>query len=122
MLVRPDSRAVDHLNIGIAPMRDGSQDAAPDDRTTPPHEVVVADRVGTSLLRQVPPWRLRPQVPDDSVQNPPIVDTSNTSGLARQDRLDKTPRDVGEGIALSEGSFSELESRQESLPRERLRP
>ena len=69
VLARPDDRAVDHLDVGIFSMRDGSQDPVPDARTSPSHEAVVAGRVRAVSLWPVAPRRSRPQHPKDAIQN-----------------------------------------------------
>lgn len=115
VLMRPDNRAVDHLNLCIFAMRDGSQDAVPDARTSPPHEPVVAGRVGAVSLWQIPPRCSRPQDPEDAIQDPSVVHTRDASRLAGQDRFDETPLGVSEGIAHSDCSFSELESRRQAF-------
>jgi hypothetical protein len=94
VLVRPDNRTVDYLNVSIFSMRDGSKDTVPDARTSPPHEPVVASRVGAISLWQIPPRRSRPQYPEDAVQNPPIIDARDALRLTGQDRFDETPLGV----------------------------
>jgi hypothetical protein len=49
--------AVDNLNVGIVTMRDAAQDTIPHACAAPPHEPVIAGRVGTVSRGQITPRR-----------------------------------------------------------------
>ncbi len=85
MLVRPDNRAVDHLNAGIVAMRNRDQDAVPNARASSRHEPVVAGRVGAISLWVVAPRRSRSQDLKDAVQHPPVVHARDPSRLIGRD-------------------------------------
>ena len=57
VLMCSDYRTVEHLYLGIVPMRDGSQDTIPNACGTPTHKAILAGGVGAVALRQITPWR-----------------------------------------------------------------
>jgi len=73
VLMSPDNRAVELLNLCMVTVRDGGQDAIPDTRASPPHEPVVAGHVGAVSLWQIPSRRSRPRDPEVAIQDTPVV-------------------------------------------------
>jgi hypothetical protein len=112
VLMCANDRAVDHLNFGIVPMRDGGQNTIPDPSMTPSNKSVVAGGIGAVALRQITPRRSRPQDPENAIEHPPVIHTRDTSRPARQDRANQPPFGVGWSVSHVQGSFSELESRR----------
>lgn len=53
VLMSADYRTVNHLNIGIVPMRDGSQDVIPNACATPANEPVVTGRIWAVAIGQI---------------------------------------------------------------------
>lgn len=103
-------RAVDHLHLGVFPMRYGSLDTTPNACATPTHEAIVAGGVGTVSLRQITPRCSRSQNPENAVQDTPVILTRDVSRFARKDWCDQPPFGVREGVSHAQGSYSELES------------
>src|SRR5436190_22117971 len=95
MLMDANRAAVDHLHIAIVGLADSGHDAVPNPGFAPAHKAVVAGGVGAEFLfRQSPPWRARPQYPENPVQYPPIVYPRHASRLVRQQRRDDIPFEI----------------------------
>jgi hypothetical protein len=95
MLMTADDGAVDHLDLGVAWVRDRIQDAVPDARASPSHEPIVAGGVRAVALGQSALWRTGPQYPEDAIQDPPVINPWYTVRLGGKDRLNELPFGVG---------------------------
>jgi hypothetical protein len=98
-LVHADDRCVDHLNRRIVSGAKPIHHPVPDASPPPTDEAIVAGRVGAIPIWQITPWRTGSQNPQDTIYDPPVVDTGNTAWLARQDRPNGIPFSVGEGVS-----------------------
>src|SRR5579864_8583445 len=83
MLMDAHRSAVDHLHIAVVGLADGGHDAVPNPGFAPAHEAVVAGRGRAEFLRQGSPRRTRSQHPEDSVQNPPIINPRHAARFVR---------------------------------------
>src|SRR5437667_9033496 len=74
-------------------------DLVPDASPPPADEPIVASRTGPVDYRQVPPWRPRPQDPEDAIEDTPVVHAGNAARFVREHRFDDAPFAVAEFIA-----------------------
>src|SRR5258705_384493 len=56
-----------------------------------PSEAIIAGRIWTKFVRQVPPRRPGPQYPKDAVEDTAVVHPWNAARLVRQHRLNSNP-------------------------------
>ena len=82
MLMDADRRGIDHLNIAVVGGGYGFEDRRPDAGLAPAVKTIGAGRAGTVAIRQVFPRRARPQTPEDTVENPAIIDTRHAASAA----------------------------------------
>jgi len=99
VLMNPNGRAVDHLNLAVVGLCNRRQYPVPHTRRPPTYEPVVASGPGAVLLRQRPPRRAGPQNPEDTVQHPAIIDTRNAARLVWQQRRDHRPLEIRQLVA-----------------------
>jgi hypothetical protein len=94
VLVDPDRRRVDHLDIAVIGFGNSRQKAIPHPRPSPSVEAVHAGRVRTVAIGNVRPGRSRPQPPEDPVQNPTVVDARHPTRLVGQQRRNHRPFEI----------------------------
>src|SRR5262249_50554954 len=99
MLMHTDNGGVDHLDSGIVGSGKCVYDAAPDTSPPPADETVIAGRVRTEVVRQVTPWRPRPQDPEYAIEDAAVIHSWHAARLIGQHRLDGNPFFVGEFVA-----------------------
>src|SRR5262249_61917459 len=75
MLVYANDRRVDHLHGGILGAGQCAHELGPHARPSPANEAIVAGRVRTEDVRQVAPWRLRSQDPEDAIEIATIINS-----------------------------------------------
>jgi len=99
MLMHSDNRGVDHLDSGIVTSGKCVYDAAPDTSPPPADETVIASGIRAERLRQIAPWRARPQDPENAVKNTTVVYPRNAARLVGQHWVDGSPFMVREFVA-----------------------
>jgi hypothetical protein len=81
MLMNPDRRRVDHLDVAVVSLGNRVQKPVPNARLAPAVEAVHAGRVRAVAGGDVSPGRARAQPPEDPVQHAPVIDARNPRGL-----------------------------------------
>jgi hypothetical protein len=99
VLMYADNRCVDHLDGAVVGFREGLHERVPDASHPSTNKPVVAGRVRPKVLRQISPWRSRPQYPEDAVEHPPVVHPRHAARLVRKERPDGSPLIVGEFVS-----------------------
>jgi len=74
-MMRPDDRAVDHLQGGIAAAAiiEGVKDQFPQSRQRPAPELAIDRRPFPKTIGQIPPWSPRSGNPENAIQNKTMV-------------------------------------------------
>src|SRR5262245_33860663 len=90
---------VDHLHRRVMRPGERAHDHAPDARSSPANETIVAGRVRTEVVRQVAPWRPGSQDPEDAIEDAAVIHSWHAPRLIGQHRLDGSPFVVGELVA-----------------------
>jgi hypothetical protein len=107
MLVRPNNRPIHEVHVpievarGIRLLLDGREDPIPDPGQAPAAEAAVHGGPPAIPLGQITPRGTRPELPQDPVQNPPMVLGRSPAGglLRRQQRRQPGPVALGELMA-----------------------
>ena len=93
------NRRVDHLHGGVVGSGERAHNFGPDARASPANETVIAGRVRTEVVRQVTPWRPRPQDLEYAIEDAAVIHSWHAARLIGQHRLDGNPFFVGEFVA-----------------------
>jgi hypothetical protein len=99
MLMNPDRRRVDHLEIPVVRPRDGVEELVPDTHLPPANEAVVASCGWPIALGDIGPGRTCPDPPVDPVQHSTIIYPRHPAGLVRKQWLDDRPLEIGQFVA-----------------------
>ena len=99
VLMDADNGSVDHLDGAVMAFGEGLHDQVPDASHPPTNKPVVAGRVRPKALRQIAPWRARPQYPEDAVEDTSVVDPRHAARLVRKERPDGSPLKVREFVS-----------------------
>src|SRR5262249_19478660 len=94
-----DDRRIDHLQCGVMSASQCIHDPAPDARSTPTNEAVVAGSVRTERIRQIAPRCPRSQDPEDATEDTTVIHPWHATRLVGQHRLDGSPLIIGEFVA-----------------------
>ena len=73
VLMHPDRRGGDHLDIAVVSSGDALQKPIPDAGFAPAVEAVRAGGVRAIARRNVRPGRARPKPPEDAVEDLPVI-------------------------------------------------
>ena len=112
LLVDPHDRGVDHLDVAVVSLCDRVHQPIPDAGFAPAVEAIVDRRRWAVASRDIRPGRTRPKHPEDTVQDPPIIDPRHAARLVGKLRLDRRPLEIAEFVASHrQAPLSELESR-----------
>ena len=114
--MRTNGSAVDHLDVALARRRNGVHQHVPHPGLSPSREAIVAGGARTISLRQVAPWCARSQHPEDAVQYTTVINPRHASRLVRQERLDRTPLEVGQIIS----AHADVESDHDAFRKPRV--
>jgi len=76
-----------------------AHELGPRARPSPTNEAIVAGGVRTEVVRQIAPWRPRPQNQEDAIEDATVIHSWHAPRLVRQQGLDGRPLIVGKFVA-----------------------
>lgn len=120
MLVNPNTRTVDHLQLAVVGPGHSFQQAIPNAGSPPSHEPVVAGGVRTIALRHIRPGTACAETPENTVDDPPIVHPRHAPALVGQQRLNHRPLEIRQIKAATQGKAPSTIGSLESKPKRKL--
>ena len=99
MLMHPDRRGVDHLQIAVIGLRHSGEEAVPHANFGPAPKAVGTGARRPVSLGDVRPGRAGPQPPVNPIEHLAVVGARNAPWLVRQQRLNDRPLEIRQFIA-----------------------
>ena len=104
MLVHAHDRRIDHLHRRIMSSGQHLHDPVPDAGPPPANEPIVASGTGSVGLRQIAPRCARPQDPEGTIEETPVIYARDVAWFVREHRFDDAPFAVAQFISMTRGS------------------